>query len=183
MKPKIQIKDKEFELYMANRKILRRVKQLAKQISHDFFGKEPLFLISMNGALTFSGEFMHYITIPYKQDSIRVKSYEGTQSTGKITIEAAPKNSLKGHHVIITEDIVDTGLTIDYLIKYAKDHGAASVHTVSLLSKKATCIVEKLHLDYVGFIIPDRFVVGHGFDYDESGRYLHDIYALVGGAR
>lgn len=177
------IEDKEFEIFLPEEKVEARVKELAKQISHDFADKKPTLLVSMNGALTFGGELMRHITIPYRYDSIRVRSYAGTKSTGTITVDSAPKNSLEGRSVIIIEDIADTGLTLDYLIKYVKEHGATSVHTVSLLFKEEACKIPGFKPDYIGFTIPDRFVVGHGFDYDEDGRYLRDIYALVGSAR
>ena len=179
----IKIKDKEFSLFLSSAEIEARTKQVAAQINHNFAGKKPTFLISMNGALTFGGELMRYVTIPYRYDSIRVRSYKGTESTGEITIDSTPKNSLKGQDVIIVEDIVDTGLTLDYLIKYVKKHGAASVHTVSLLFKKEACEIPGLEPNYTGFVIPNRFVVGHGFDYDEDGRYYPDIYALTKGSR
>lgn len=179
----IKIKDKEFEPFLTEEEIEARVKELAEQISRDFADKKPTLLVSMNGALTFSGELMRYITVPYRYDSIRAKSYDGTKSTGKITIDSSPKNSLEGRDVIIIEDIADTGLTLDYLIKYAKEHKAASVHSVTLLFKKEACEIPGFKPDYVGFVIPNRFVVGHGFDYDEDGRHYRDIYALAKGAR
>lgn len=183
MKKNIIVKDKEFEPFLSGDKVLSRTKELAAQISQNFAGKEPTFLVVMNGAMFFGNDLLLNTTIPSRLDSIRLKSYSGTKSTGVVKVEASPKNDLKGRDVIIVEDVVDTGITIEYATQYVKELGAASVHTAALLFKEEACTIPGFEPDYVGFVIPNRFVVGRGFDYDEEGRHYPDIYSLVGDPR
>lgn len=184
MKPRVRIKDKEFELFLSwDKDVTPQIERIAEEINHDYLGKEPTLLTVMNGAMSFCDSLLYKLIIPVKLDAIRLRSYDGTKSTGTVTVEAPPKNSLKGQDVIIVEDIVDTGFTIDYAKKYVKKLGAASVRVATLISKEEAREVSDLKLDYVGLVIPDRFIVGHCFDYDEDGRNLYDIYALAEGSR
>ena len=184
MSTRIKIKDKEFETFLSKDKLTNRIEELGKKITKDLLGKDPLFIVVLNGALFFGAELFLNIDIPTAEiTTTRLKSYAGTQSTGKIKTIMPLQEDIAGRTVVIVEDIVDSGTTIQRIIQQVKDLGAAEVYTAILLFKKEACKIKDLHLDYVGFEVPDKFVVGHGFDYDEQGRNLRDIYALVEGSR
>lgn len=179
----IKIKDKTFEKHILRSGIAARIAKLAKQISHDLAGKNPLFVVVLNGAMFFGSELFLNITIPAEITSTRLKSYTGTKSTGTIKTIMPLQEDIAGRTVVIIEDIVDSGATIERIIKQVKDLGATEVYTAVLLFKEEACKNPDLKLDYVGFIVPDKFVIGHGFDYDEQGRNLPDIYVLKEGSR
>lgn len=183
MKSVVKIKDKTFEKFITNDEISTRIKELAKQINRDLAGKNPLFVVVLNGAMFFAVDLFLNITIPAEITSTRLKSYAGTKSTGTIKTIMPLQEDIADRTVVIVEDIVDSGTTIERIIKQVKDLGAAKVYTAILLFKKEACKIPSLKLNYVGFIIPDNFVIGHGFDYDEQGRNLPDIYALKEGSR
>ena len=184
MSTRIKIKDKEFETFLPEDKLTNRVKELGKEITDDLLDKSPLFIVVLNGAMFFGAELFLNVDIPTAEiTTTRLKSYAGTQSTGKIKTIMPLQEDIAGRTVVIVEDIVDSGTTIQRIIQQVKDLGAAEVYTAILLFKKEACKIKDLHLDYVGFEVPDKFVVGHGFDYDEQGRNLRDIYALVEGSR
>ncbi len=183
MKTAIKIKDKEFMPFILEANIKKRVKELGSEISQDLANKNPLFIVVLNGAMFFAVDLFFNITIPAEITSTRLKSYAGTQSTGKIKTIMPLQEDVADRTVVIVEDIVDSGATIERIVKQVKDLGAADVRIAVLLFKKEACKIQNLHLDYVGFEIPDKFVVGHGFDYDEEGRNLRDIYAISNGSR
>lgn len=180
---RITIKNKEFETFLSNKKLTDRIEELGREITNDLFDKNPLFIVVLNGAMFFGAELFLNITAPAEITTTRLKSYAGTQSTGKIKTIMPPQEDIAGRTIVIVEDIVDSGTTIQRIIQQVRDLGAAEVYTAILLFKKEACKVKDLHLDYVGFEVPDKFVVGHGFDYDEQGRNLRDVYALVEGSR
>lgn len=179
----MKIKGKDFYPYLLMEEIADRNKKLADRINHDLTNKNPLFVVILNGAMIFAADLYRNITIPSEITSTRLKSYAGTESTGTIKTIMPLQEDIAGRTVIIVEDIVDSGATIKRIVKQAKDLGAAKVYTAVLLFKKEACKIKDLHLDYVGFEIPDKFVVGYGLDYDEQGRNLRDIWALSEGSR
>ena len=180
----IKIKDKEFEMFLSNKELTDRIKELGDEITDDLLGKSPLFIVVLNGAMFFGTELFLNISIPTAEiTTTRLKSYAGTKSTGKIKTIMPLQEDIAGRTVVIVEDIVDSGLTIQRIIQQMRDLGATEVYTAVLLFKKEACKVKDLHLDYIGFEVPDKFVVGHGFDYDEKGRNLHNVYALAEGSR
>lgn len=179
----MRIKDKDFEPYLSEQKISDRIKELASKINHDLTNKNPLFIVILNGAMFFATDLYRQITIPSEITSTRLKSYTGTQSTGTIKTIMPLQEDIAGRTIVIVEDIVDSGITIKKITSQIKDLGANEVYSAVLLFKKEACKDQNLHLDYVGFEIPDKFVVGYGLDYDEQGRNLDSIYVLAKGSR
>ena len=182
MGKRIKIKDKEFEVFLSEEKLTNRIKELGDKITDDLFDKNPLFIVVLNGAMFFGAELFLNINAPAEITTTRLKSYAGTKSTGKIKTIMPLQEDIAGRTIVIVEDIVDSGTTIQRIVQQVKDLGAAEVYTAILLFKKEACKVKDLHLDYVGFEVPDKFVIGHGFDYDEQGRNLRDVYALATGS-
>lgn len=174
----VTLKDKTFESYIMKSGIISRITKLANQISNDLSGKNPLFVVVLNGAMLFGSELFLQITIPAEITTMRLKSYSGTKSAGTIETIMPIQEDVSGRTVVIVEDIVDSGATIQYVIERVKNLGAAEVHVATLCFKEEACKIPGFKPDYIGYIIPNRFIVGHGFDYDGAGRNLPDIYAL-----
>ena len=178
MMKKVTIKDKTFGVSMPEAQIKERVKELAQQISKDMEGKTPLFLAVLNGAFIFAADLMREMTIPCEISFVKLASYQGTTSTGKIKEVLGINENLAGRTVIILEDIVETGLTIKQMIESLGTRNPASVHVCTLFFKPER-LKEDLKLDYVAFEIPNDFILGYGLDYDQLGRGLKDLYTLV----
>ena len=178
MMKKVTIKDKTFGVSMPEAQIKERVKELAQQISKDMEGKTPLFLAVLNGAFIFAADLMREMTIPCEISFVKLASYQGTTSTGKIKEVLGINENLAGRTVIILEDIVETGLTIKQMIESLGTRNPASVHVCTLFFKPEQ-LKEDLKLDYVAFEIPNDFILGYGLDYDQLGRGLKDLYTLV----
>ncbi len=164
---------------ISERRIRRRVEELAAEISSDYAGVDELFLIGvLRGAFVFLSDLSRRLTVPRRVDFIAVSSYErGDEHSGAVRLVMDVRSSLRGRHVLIVEDIVDTGLTLDYLQKLLGVRGAASVKTCALVRKPARHEVP-VHIDYLGFEIPDVWVVGYGLDYDDQYRTLPYIGVL-----
>lgn len=152
-------------------RIEKRIEEMAKEIEKDYEGKEIVFLGTLKGAMPFMWELAKRIKNNIIFEFIQVSSYKGTQSTGIITLEKDIRNSIEGKDVIIIEDIVDTGKTLDFLLKLLKEKNPNSVKIATLLSKPSRRVYE-LNVDYIGFKIDDKFVVGYGLDYEENLRNL-----------
>ena len=148
-----------------------RVAQLGRQISADYRGKTPLFVGILRGSILFYADLMKQISIDCNMDFMCLSSYSGTSSTGQVRTMLDLRESIKGRHVVIVEDIVDTGLTLDYLMEHLKLRGAASIEICCLLDKPANRKVE-VHPKYIGFQIENEFVIGYGLDYNELYRNL-----------
>ena len=175
---RVTIKDKTFETSMPEAMIKARVKELAQKISKDMEGKNPLFLAVLNGAFVFAADLMREMTIPCEISFVKLASYQGTMSTGKIQEVMGINEDLSGRTVIILEDIVETGLTIKQMIESLGTRGPASVHVCTLFFKPER-LQEEIPLKYVAFRIPNDFILGYGLDYDQQGRGLKDLYTLV----
>ncbi len=152
-------------------KIAARIKELGVQISRDYKGKELICVGVMKGALIFLSDLVRSISLPLTIEFIGVKSYEGTQSTGKITITHDLSANVKGKHILLIEDIVDTGHTIDFLMANLKAKGPESIKVASFLSKPEAHQM-KAEIDYIGFEISKEFVIGYGLDLDQYYRNL-----------
>lgn len=148
-----------------------RVAELGRQISADYRGKTPLFVGILRGSILFYADLMKQISIDCTMDFMCLSSYSGTESTGQVRTMLDLRESIKGRHVVIVEDIVDTGLTINYLLEHLKLRGAASIEICCLLDKPANRKVE-VHPKYTGFQIENEFVIGYGLDYNELYRNL-----------
>lgn len=176
---KIEIDDKHFELLFEYEQIKKRIRLLAIQLNIDFEDKIPVFLGVLNGSFIFLADLIKEIDISSEVTFVKVSSYEGDKSSGKIKEEIGLQMSLKDRDVIIVEDIVDSGKTLEYLLKMVEKQMPASVNVCSLLLKPNCLKVELDEITYVGFEIPDEFVVGYGLDYKGLGRNLKDIYKAV----
>ncbi len=169
------------EVLLTHQQISRRVKQLARQISDDCKGGSLLLVGVLKGSIMFLADLMRHVRADVEVDFVSVSSYGGgTVSSGKPTLRQDVSGSLAGRNVIIVEDIVDSGKTIEFLTELFAAKGAKSVKTAALLFKPSRRTVD-VTVDYVGFEIADKFVVGYGMDFDEKYRYLLDICVLSEG--
>lgn len=158
--------------------IAQRVKELGAQISNDYEGKSIVLVGVLNGAVTFLADLMRQITIPVSMDLVAISSYGSyTSTSGVVRIMKDLDESVESKHVLIVEDIVDTGLTLNYLVDSMRSRNPASVKVVAMLSKPSRHRV-KVHVDYLGFTVPDEFVVGYGLDYAQRYRNLSCIGIL-----
>jgi len=173
----IQVKDKSFRPYLSNEKIMGRIAELAQQINSDYTGKEPLFIAILNGSFMFAAHLFERINMPTQITFVKVASYSGTSSTGKVTSIIGLDVHIVNKHIIIVEDIVDTGNTMNELLKQLSEHQPASIKIASLIQKPAA-LQHKIDVHYTGFSIPNDFIVGFGLDYDGYGRNLPDIYQV-----
>lgn len=174
----VKIKDKEFKTSIPEEKILEKIKVVADRINEDMKDKDPLFIAVLNGAFIFAADLMRMITIPCQISFVKLASYQGTTSTGKITEVLGINEDLNNRHIIIVEDIVDTGLTMKRMIETLGTRHPASVDICTLLVKPEKLQVD-LDIKYAVMTIPNQFIVGYGLDYDQEGRGLRDIYTIV----
>jgi hypoxanthine phosphoribosyltransferase len=173
----VRIKDKTFETSISAEEIAKRVKELGQQLSKDFEGKNPLFLAVLNGSFIFAADLMREITIPCEISFVKLASYQGTTSTGKIKEVIGINEDLSGRTVVIVEDIVESGLTMKRMIETLGTRNPASVHICTLFVKREKLQVD-LDIEYSAFSIPNAFIVGYGLDYDQQGRQLKEVYSL-----
>ncbi len=176
------------EVLLTEAQIQARVAELGAQVSADYAGRRITLVSVLKGSLPFMADLMRAITIPVRIDLMEVSSYGGstTESSGLVRILKDLSASIEGEDVVICEDIIDTGLTLNYLVRYLGGKKPASLRICTLLDKPARRLVE-ISVDYTGFTIPDQFVVGYGLDYDEHYRNLRfvgvlrpEVYASVG---
>ena len=177
MEAKLVLHDKTFSSFITEEAILQRVKELADSVNRDYDGLNPLLVGVLNGAYMLVSDLSKHINIPCEVGFMKVASYEGTESTGKLTMVFELALSVKGRHVLLIEDIVDTGLTAKYLLENINKQEPTSVKLLALLQKPDALKVP-VKADYIGFEIPNKFVVGYGLDYNEQGRNLSAIYSL-----
>lgn len=163
---------KNINVLIAEDKLQERILEIAKEIQNEYQGEEVVFCSVLKGAIFFTVDLMKKYIGDCEVNFIRVSSYEGENSSGSVTLKIPlKKEHVENKNIIIVEDIVDTGRTFDYLVKYVKSFNPKSVKTCVLLDKKARRVVE-FKADYVGFSIDDLFVIGYGLDYDEKYRNL-----------
>ena len=174
----IQIKDKKFSLSIPEHEIQKAVLQVAHQITVDYTGKTPLFIVVLNGAFMFAADLMKEIDFPCEISFVKFSSYRGTTSSGMLNETAGLNQSVEGRDVIIVEDIVDTGITIEGVINSLKAQGTKSIAVAAFL-QKPEALQREVTIDYVALKIPNNFIVGYGLDYDGYGRNLKDIYTVV----
>jgi len=174
----IKINDKEFAVSIPEEKILKEVERLATQMSRDLAGKNPLFLGVLNGSFMFAADLFRRITIPAEISFVKLASYEGTASTGVIKEVIGLSENICGRTVVVVEDIIDTGCTMQKLLENLGTRSPESIHICTLLLKPEKLQVP-LNVEYVALEIPNDFIVGYGLDYDGYGRNLKDIYTVV----
>ncbi len=175
---KIRVHDKEFVPYLSSSEIDVQVQRVADEINRDYAGKKPLFIAILNGAFIFAADLFKKINIEAEICFIKLASYKGVKSTGKVITAIGLDTDLYGRDVIIVEDIVDTGKTLFQFLPQLEHQNPASLKVASLLHKPEAC-VHSIKIDYLGFTIPDKFVLGYGLDYDGLGRNIKEIYQLV----
>ena len=174
----IQVIDKKFKPYITAAEIDVRIKEMAQQINKDYEGKKPIFIAILNGSFMFASDLFKYISIEAEICFIKLASYKGTKSTGNVITSIGLDEPLEGRNVVIIEDIVDTGNTLNKFLPQLYNQQPASLKIAALL-QKPEALEHPLDLHYVGFSVPNKFLLGFGLDYDGLGRNLAEIYQLV----
>ncbi len=173
----IQVLDKTFEPYLKEAAIQEKITELAGQLNKDYAGKRPLFLSILNGSFLFTADLFKQITIEAEVSFIKLASYKGTSSTGNVITAIGLDANVKDRHIVILEDIIDTGKTLHHYLPQLNSMHPASVKIAVLLNKKEA-LQYPVKVDFACFDIPNKFVVGYGLDYDGLGRNSKDIYQL-----
>lgn len=174
----IQIKDKRFKTFIPEAKILQEVSRVANEIMNDLKDEKPLFVSVLNGSFMFTADLMKYLDMPCEVSFVKLASYEGTSSSGKVKELVGLNDDITGRTVVIVEDIVDTGLTMQRLVETLKARNPKEVRIATLLVKPDKLQVP-LDIQYVAMNIPNDFIVGYGLDYDGLGRNYRDIYTVI----
>ncbi|MBL7702777.1 MAG: hypoxanthine phosphoribosyltransferase [Ferruginibacter sp.] len=174
----IQVLDKKFQPYIKAQQIQEQINKLAAQINQDYADKKPLFIAILNGSFMFASDLFKELTIDAEICFIKLASYKGTKSTGNVITSIGLDMPLTNRHIIIVEDIVDTGKTLSEFLPQLVNQQPASLKIAALLHKPEA-LVHPLTVDYIGFKVPNKFLLGFGLDYDGLGRNLKEIYQLV----
>jgi len=174
----IQVLDKKFKPYLSAAEISNRIKTVATQINKDYQGKKPIFIAILNGSFMFASDLFKEINIEAEICFIKLASYKGTTSTGNVITSIGLDEPLKDRHVIIIEDIVDTGNTLNKFLPQLMNQQPASLKIAALLHKPEA-LEHPIVIDYLGFSVPNIFLLGFGLDYDGLGRNLAEIYQLT----
>jgi hypoxanthine phosphoribosyltransferase len=172
----IMVNGDRFTVYLTDEQIQERTQEIGEQLSRDFKDKQPIFIGVLNGAFIFLADLMRYVTIPCEVDFLKLSSYGDEKvSSGQVRDLKEIDADIEGRHIIFVEDIVDTGLSMKYLVDKMMVHNPASTTIVTLLHKK-DATEHNVDIDYTGFEIPNLFVLGYGLDYAQIGRNLAQIY-------
>ena len=175
----LQLNDKTFEIFIPKEKIQSEISALAARLERDYAGKEVVFIAVLNGAFMFAADLMKYFRASCEITFVKVSSYQGMHSSGRVDEVIGLTTSIKDKHVVIIEDIVDTGITMEKLFTLLSVEKPASLEIATLLFKPEA--FKGTHTPtYIGFSIPNKFVVGYGLDYNELGRNTEHIYQLKG---
>lgn len=174
----IRVHDKSFETYLSDKTIQQRVTELAQSINRDYEGKRPLFIAILNGSFMFAADLFRQLTVEAELCFIKLASYKGMKSSGKVLTSIGLEEDVFGKDIIIVEDIVDTGKTLHKFLPKLLHQQPKSLKIAALLHK-SEATEYPMTIDYVGFDIPNKFVVGYGLDYDGLGRNLKEIYQLI----
>ncbi len=174
----IQVHDKKFVPYLTVAQIDEQIKRLGSEINTDYAGKKPLFIAILNGSFMFASDLFKELTGEPEICFIKLASYKGTSSTGNVITSIGLDESLTGRDVVVLEDIVDTGKTLNEFLPQLYNQQPASLKIVSLLHKPEA-LQYPIKIDYLGFSVPNKFLLGYGLDYDGMGRNLKEIYRLA----
>lgn len=172
------IHDKTFVPYISREEISKRVSAIAASINEDYCDKQPIFIAILNGSFVFASDLFKQINLPAEISFIKLSSYNGTSSTGKVTTTIGLENSLQHKDIIVIEDIIDTGETMHNLLPELLSQSPNSIKICTLLHKKEATRYP-IQIDYLGFEIPDLFVVGYGLDYNGFGRNINEILQIT----
>lgn len=173
----MKVKDKEFKVFIPEAEILKQVARVAGEINRDYAGEEPVFLAVLNGSFIFAADLLREITLPCEISFVKLASYQGTHTTGKIHEMIGLNVDITNRPVIIIEDIVDTGLTMAHMLETLQKHNPKSIDICTLLLKPEKLQVA-LDIRYRALEIPNDFILGYGLDYDQQGRNTRDIYVI-----
>lgn len=174
----IKIHDKYFEPFILFGEIDSATSRLADNINSDMAGRTPIFLVILNGSFMFAGDLLKKIDLPCEVSFVKLASYVGTKTTEKVKQLIGFNEDVKGRTIIIVEDIIDTGITMENVLGQLERMGAADVRIATLLFKPEA-FKKSYEIDYIGIEIPNDFIVGYGLDYDSRGRNLKDIYKII----
>jgi hypoxanthine phosphoribosyltransferase len=174
----IRILDKDFRELLTGKVIQQRIEELARQINNDLTGKEVVFLGILNGAFLFAADLIRRIDFPARISFVKLASYQGTSSSGTIKELIGWNEDIKNKTIVVVEDIVDTGNTLERIVDELAIRKASEIKIAAMLFKPAA-YTKSIPLDYIGFEIPNDFVVGYGLDYDGFGRNLSSVYTLI----
>jgi len=175
---KVKVRDKEFSLFLTVEDIDKAVDQIAEMINIDMKGRDPLFLCVLNGAFIFASDLLKKVEVDCEISFVKLSSYVGTQTTNTVRELIGLDQVLVDRTVVVIEDIIDTGITMDYTLDKLRKLGASDVRIATLLFKPEA-FKKNYAIDYVGIVIPNEFIVGYGLDYDGHGRNLPDIYKII----
>jgi hypoxanthine phosphoribosyltransferase len=178
--PVIKVHDREFEPFIDAEEISKQIKRVGAEINRDYEGKKPLFIAILNGSFMFASDLFKEVNIEAEICFIKLASYKGTKSTGNVITSIGLDEPLKGRHVVIIEDIVDTGNTLTKFLPQLFNQQPASLKIASLLQKPDALEHPELVVDYLGFSVKNIFLLGFGLDFDGIGRNIPEIYQLVG---
>jgi hypoxanthine phosphoribosyltransferase len=173
----VVIHDKSFKVKIASKEIQKAIADVARQINHDLKDKRPLFLAVLNGSFMFAADLMKKVNVECEITFVKVASYEGTSTTGSVKQLIGINEDIKGRTIVVIEDIVDTGTTIENVYEQLKAMGAADIKIATLLFKPEA-YKKTVPIDYTAIVVPNDFLVGYGLDYNGLGRNLEDIYVL-----
>ena len=174
----IKVHDKQFQPYIGAEELQLRIKEMADQINKDLGGEKPLFMAILNGSFMFAADIFKYLTIEAEISFIKLISYKGTKSTGNVVTSIGLDEDLYGRTVVILEDIVDTGKTLHQFLPQLEHQQPKKLMIAALLTKPEA-LVHPIKIDYLGFSVPNKFLLGYGLDYDGLGRNLPEIYQLI----
>ena len=174
---KVKLLDKSFKLYISAEEIEKNVIILARQINNELKGEEVCFLGVLNGAFMFASDLLKQINLDCRTTFLKLASYSGTSSTGKVKQLIGINEDIKDSVVVVVEDIVDTGSTLEYIVKLLKEYGPKDIKIATMFMKPEAYVGE-ISIDYIGMKIQNEFVVGYGLDYEGYGRNLKDLYIL-----
>lgn len=175
--PVIKVHDKTFVPYLPETLIHEKVKELAAELDRDYAGKKPLFIAILNGSFMFTSDLFKELTIEAEICFIKLASYKGTKSTGQVITAIGLDTDINNRHIVILEDIIDTGKTMNEFLPQLRNQQPASLK-VAVLLHKPDATVFPVDIDYCCFSIPNKFVLGYGLDYDGLGRNLRELYQL-----
>jgi hypoxanthine phosphoribosyltransferase len=174
----IEIGTEKFVTFLSEQEIQTRIAEMGEEISKDYMGKLPIFIGILNGAFMFMSDLMKHVTVNCEMDFFKLSSYGDEKiSTGRVKLLKDLNADIKDRHLVLIEDIIDSGLSMDYIVQLLKEHKPASIKIVSLLMKPES-IKYDIKIDYIGFKIPNKFVIGYGLDYAQKYRNLRSIYVL-----
>ena len=173
----VKVHDKTFVPFITDDEILERLKIVADEVTRDLAGKNPLFLAVLNGSFFFAADLLKLLDFDCEISFVKVATYSGMQSTGSTKTLLGLEENITGRHVVVLEDIVDTGFTMYELIKMLNAQKPASLRIATLIFKP-DALKHDVKLDYIGFSVPDDFLIGYGLDYNKQGRHYNHIYKL-----